>query len=260
MEALLDAIAEIYASAFSPDPIEYRKDHDLLDFQEEMGVLVEKVVGRKVGRYFLPAFAGVAFSRNEFRWSPRIRPEDGLLRMVPGLGTRAVDRLADDYPVMVSPGQPELRVNVTQEEVVRYSPHMMDVINLETNLFETIDFADFVREFGGEFDATPQIVSVLEHEQLRPVNLMDLDFETCTPVATFEGLFRNTNFSAQIRKMLGVIEEQLGMPVDIEFASDGRDLFLLQCRPQSYAKHRRPAPIPKDIPEKGTTVDRNTLM
>lgn len=260
LEALFDAIAEIYASAFSPDPIEYRKDHDLLDFQEEMGVLLEKVVGCKVNKYFLPAFAGVAFSRNEFRWSPRIRPEDGLLRMVPGLGTRAVDRLADDYPVLVSPGQPDLRVNVTQEEVIRYSPNMMDVINLETNSFETINFADFVNDFGDEFKAMPQVVSVLDHGQLRPVSLVDLDLENRKPVATFEGLFKQTNFLGQVRKMLAVVEVQLGMPVDIEFASDGRDLFLLQCRPQSYAKHRRPVPIPKDIPESAIVFSANRFI
>ena len=46
--------------------------------------MIQEVVGTRVGRYFLPAFAGVAFSHNEFRWSPRIRREDGLLRLVPG--------------------------------------------------------------------------------------------------------------------------------------------------------------------------------
>lgn len=260
LEALFGAIAEIYASAFAPDPIEYRKDHDLLDFQEEMGVLVEKVVGRKVGPYFLPAFAGVAFSRNEFRWSPRIRPEDGLLRMVPGLGTRAVDRLADDYPVLVSPGQPDLRVNVTQEEVVRYSPNMIDVINLETNSFESVKFADFIGEFGDKFEATPQIVSVLEHGQLRPFSMMDIDFNDRTPVATFEGLFKNTSFATQVRKMLSAVQDQLGIPVDIEFAFDGRDLYLLQCRPQSYAKHRKPASIPKDLPENAIVFSANRYI
>ena len=84
--------------------------------------MIQEVVGTRVGRYLLPAFAGVAFSNNEFRWSPRIRREDGLVRMVPGLGTRAVDRLADDYPMLVAPGQPGLRVNMTAEEVLRYSP------------------------------------------------------------------------------------------------------------------------------------------
>ena len=86
LEALTDAIAEVYASTFGPDPIGYRAERGLLDFAEEMGIMIQEVVGTRVGDYFMPAFAGVAFSRNEFRWSPRIRREDGLLRLVPGLG------------------------------------------------------------------------------------------------------------------------------------------------------------------------------
>ena len=38
-----------------------------------------------------PLRTGVIFNKNDFRWSPRISREDGLVRMVP-LGTRAVDR------------------------------------------------------------------------------------------------------------------------------------------------------------------------
>jgi len=70
----------------------------------------------------MPAYSGVAFSNNEFRWSPRIKRDDGLVRLVPGLGTRAVDRLGDDYPVLIAPGQPGLRANVSPDEIVRYSP------------------------------------------------------------------------------------------------------------------------------------------
>ncbi len=73
LHALMDAIAEVYASTFSPDPIEYRRERGLLDFNEEMGILIQEVVGTRVGPYFLPTYAGVAFSRNEFRWSPRIQ-------------------------------------------------------------------------------------------------------------------------------------------------------------------------------------------
>src|SRR5450756_2403429 len=83
--AVKDAIAEVYASVFGPDPIEYRSEKGLLDVHEEMGILLQEVVGTKVGRYFFPSWAGVAFSNNEFRWSPRIRREDGLVRLVPGL-------------------------------------------------------------------------------------------------------------------------------------------------------------------------------
>jgi pyruvate,water dikinase len=104
LAALLDAIAEVYASMFGPDPMEYRAERGLIDVNEEMGIMIQEVVGNQVGKYFLPSFAGVAFSHNEFRWSPRIEREDGLLRLVPGLGTRAVDRLSDDYPVLLAPG------------------------------------------------------------------------------------------------------------------------------------------------------------
>ena len=84
----------------------------LLDYYEEMGVLIQHVVGKRVGKYFFPAFAGVAFGNNEFRWSPRIRHKVGVVRIVAGLGTRAVDRVGNDYPMLVSPGQPGIRVNI----------------------------------------------------------------------------------------------------------------------------------------------------
>ncbi|MBU2503100.1 PEP/pyruvate-binding domain-containing protein, partial [bacterium] len=71
LDALLDAVAEVYASMFGPDPIQYRRERGVLEYDEQMGILIQEVVGKRVGRYFFPAFAGVAFSRNEFRWSPR---------------------------------------------------------------------------------------------------------------------------------------------------------------------------------------------
>ena len=94
LAALMDAVAEVYASIFGPDPTEYRAERGLLDVHEEMGIMVQEVVGQEVGKYFFPACSGVAFSNNEFRWSARISRSDGLIRMVPGLGTRAVDRVA----------------------------------------------------------------------------------------------------------------------------------------------------------------------
>ena len=151
LEALLEAVAEVYASIFSPDPIQYRAERGLLDFHEEMAVMIQAVVGRQLGKYFFPAFAGVAFSRNEFRWSSRIRREDGLLRLVPGLGTRAVDRLSDDYPILVAPGQPNLRVNVSIDEVIRYSPGKIDVIDLEKNGFVTKNIKDLIGEIGPDY-------------------------------------------------------------------------------------------------------------
>ena len=247
LSAIEDAIAEVYASTFAPDPIEYRFEKGLLDFQEEMGVMIQQVVGKKIGKYYFPTFAGVAFSQNEFRWSTRIKREDGLIRIVPGLGTRAVDRVGDDYPVLVSPGQPNLRVNISIEEIVKYSPKKMDVINLESNQFETIEVQDFIKNFGDECTGLDKIASVIDEKRVRPIQLTD-DFQEVESVITFDGLFSDSDFMKKTDKILKVLQKSLATPVDIEFASDGDDFYLLQCRPQSSSSVLASDDIPKNIP------------
>ncbi|MGD8538279.1 MAG: PEP/pyruvate-binding domain-containing protein [Candidatus Aminicenantes bacterium] len=249
LEALMDAIAEVYASLFGPDPIEYRAERGLLDFSEEMGIMIQEVVGTKVGDYFIPTFAGVAFSRNEFRWSPRIKYDDGLLRLVPGLGTRAVDRLGNDYPVLIAPGQIGLRVNVAIDEVIRYSPKQIDVINLKTNTFDTISIDELLKKSGEELPQVDKVVSVYDGHHIRKPLGKHIDFEKDNLVVTFEGLVADTKFVKKIQDLLNLLEEKLRTPVDIEFASDGKDFYLLQCRAQSYSKGHAPVAIPDDIQE-----------
>ncbi len=249
LEALMDAIAEVYSSTFGSDPIEYRAERGLLDFHEEMGILIQEVVGTQVGKYYLPAFAGVAFSNNEFRWSPRIKREDGLIRLVPGLGTRAVDRLSDDYCILATPGQPSLRVNATVEENVRYAPRNMDVIDLDRNEFVTVAIKDFLHEHGDAFPRITEIVSEIEGDYMRQPNLFNLDFAEKEYAVTFEGLIHNSPFMQHMRNVMTTLEESFKVPVDIEFAHDGKFFYLLQCRPQSHGEYTRPQPIPTDIPE-----------
>ncbi len=261
LAALMDAIAEVYASIFGPDPIEYRAERGLLDVHEEMGILLQEVVGSRVGKYFFPTFAGVAFSKNEFRWSARIRREDGLLRLVPGLGTRAVDRIGDDYPVLIAPGQPGLRVNITPDEISRYSPRRLDVIDLERRSFETIDLETLLREVGPDIPGISQVVSICDEDgRFHRPTLMDWDAPSRRLVATFDGLASGTGFVQQMRVLLRVLEEKTGGPVDIEFASDGRDLYLLQCRPQSHAEHAVSAPIPADLPPESVVFTANRYV
>jgi pyruvate,water dikinase len=250
LEAMLDAIAEIYASVFGPDPIAYRRERGLTDLHEEMGILIQEVVGRRVGRYFFPAFAGVAFSNNEFRWSPRLEREDGLVRLVPGLGTRAVDRVGDDYPVLLVPAKPQLRANSTVDEILRYAPRCLDALNLETRRFETVEIDALLKEYGEELPWLDRVFSVYEPpDVLRRASNLLCDPKRDKLVATFEGLVAKTPFLEQLRGILELLEHALDTPVDIEFACDGDSLYLLQCRPQSYGVESAPAPIPVDIAE-----------
>lgn len=248
LAALMDAVAEVFASMFAPDPIEYRYRHRLVDYHEEMGILVQEVVGTKIGKYYFPAFGGVAFSNNEYPWSKRIRREDSLVRVVPGLGTRAVDRLRGDYPILIAPGQPKIRVNVTPDEIIHYSPQKLDVINLKTKTFETVDFRSLVRDCGEEYPLIHELVSILEQDHLRQPNAMSINFQEDNLVMTFEGLFNRSPFLHQVRTILSILQETLNHPVDIEFAHDGSHFYLLQCRAQSYRGDAYPAEIPEDTP------------
>lgn len=244
---LMDAVSEVYASTFGPDPIEYRRQRGLLDFSEEMGVLIQQVVGKKIGHYYLPVFAGVAFSRSEFRWSPRIRREDGVVRLVPGLGTRAVDRVGNDYPILVSPMRPELQVNTLVSERVQYSPQYMDVINLKTGAIETVDAFDFFKKHSEDFPKLDHLISIYKDDMLKQPNVLT-DFTKEELVMTFDKLFEKTDFLEKMKRILYILEEKIGTPVDVEFASDGEKFYFLQCRPQSQSLDIERKPIPKKVP------------
>ena len=74
-----------------------------------MALLVQRVSGAIHNGYYYPDVAGVGFSVNPFVWDHSIDPDAGFLRIVAGLGTRAVDRTEDDYTRLVALNNPKLR-------------------------------------------------------------------------------------------------------------------------------------------------------
>lgn len=247
LDQLLGAIAEVYASTLMPDPISYRQRHNLIDFTENMGVLIQRLVGRRIGPYFLPVYAGVGFSWNPFRRNPRLRPEDGLARVVFGLGTRAVDRTANDFPRMIPLGAPSVRPEVTVRDIVGASQHDVDVVNVEQNRFETVAVAEVMRH-AGVVPGARFVFSTLEHDFLRPLLGDGMLGDAEDLVVTFDGFTREAAYPASVQWMLKTLERAYGCPVDIEFAGDGDRLYLLQCRPQAVRRAGRSAPVPTGVP------------
>lgn len=254
LEALLDAIKRIYASALNPDALLYRKRHNLIDYDERMAVLIQPVHGERYGRYFFPTVAGVGFSKNPFRWHPRIRREEGFLRIVWGIGTRAVDRVSDDYPRMISLSHPQLRPESTAQAIHQYSQHFADVIDLEENRLATIPVRKaldlnypYLRYVACESkeDYIQQILSTASLDSNEDL------------VITFDTLVRDKKFIDLMRTTLRVLEETYKNPVDIEFALDiipeypqpSYRLHLLQCRPLSERIVGESVSIPADLPE-----------
>jgi len=245
---LENAIAEVYASVFHPDPIEYRREHGLIDFQEQMGVLIQALVGREFGRMMFPLFAGVAFSTCNMRWSPRIRRSDGIARLVLGLGTRAVDRTGADYPVLVALEQPTLRAVQRPDEVYRYSQHEVDVVDLREGQFDSLPLANVLSRVGGKLPQMNRIFSIYRDRDILPMVGIMPQIDPRELVVTFDGLVKS-QFPRDLKGMLDLLEEGLGEPVDVEFAHDGESLYMLQCRSLSHGATVKRVAIPSDIEE-----------
>ncbi len=263
LKALLCAISQVYASVFSPDALFYRQQMKLLDYDERMAILLQEVQGDRHGDYFFPTLAGVAFSYNPFRWTAKIRREDGFLRLVWGLGTRAVERVANDYPRMVALSHPHLRPEVGAEEIRRYSQHFVDVINLSQNSFQTRPIADLLSM---DFPSARFLVSVDREGMLQPPLAYDPNIEPRNLVLTFENLLTRTSFVPLMKTMLKVLERRFGRHVDVEFTADivpgwpqpDFVVHLLQCRPQASQELLHAVEIPAAVAEADTlfTADR----
>ncbi len=241
----LIGLKKVFASTFGPDPILYRRDHGLLDYDERMAMIVQKVVGRRFGNYFYPFASGVMFSRNVYAWNPKIVKEAGLVRLVHGLGTRAVDRVGGDYPRMVPLSHPQLRPEITADQIRRYSQRQVDVLNLRTGDLETIDFRTLTAAV--KHPDLFYAVSVQKDDHLAAPLFKTQDLRGSDLCVTFDNLLTKTPFPSLARKILAQVEAAYGRPVDIEFAWEGDKLYLLQCRSLSMRKDAQRVMVPKDI-------------
>lgn len=239
---LTRAITRIYASIFNPDALLYRRSKGLQDYDERMAVLIQVVQGEKYGRYFLPHAAGVAFSRNLYRWSPQIRRDDGFLRLVWGLGTRAVDRVGNDYPRLVALSHPQLHPESSAKAIRRYSQQYIDLIDLQDNQFKSLPIDDVIQS---RYPVLRYLVQVDQGDYLTPLRTMLQEGNSGNLVLTFDELFRRTPLARRFTQMLQILEKNYHSPVDTEFTIEilkpdspqpDVQITLLQCRPQSHLK------------------------
>jgi len=263
LDALTQAIARVYASVLNPDALLYRRQMGLDDYDERMAILIQKVQGQRYEDFFLPTLAGVGFSHNPFRWTRKIRPQDGLLRMVWGLGTRAVDRVGDDYPRMVALSHPQLRPETGANQIRRYSQRFVDLIDLEANAFKTLPVADVLQP---DYPGIQFLASVDRWDYLQPIYAPGT-LERAPLILTFNQLLKRREFVELMREVLRKLERHYGRPVDIEFTVEiapGRShdfvLHLLQCRPLSNQEWGENLRVPRDVPSQDVIFSARRLV
>jgi hypothetical protein len=248
------AIRQVYASVFGPDALMYRRRVGLLDYDERMAILLQEVQGERHRQYYFPALAGVAYSYSPIVWNTSLKRDEGFMRLVMGLGTRAVDRIAGDYPRMVNLSHPQLRPETMPKAIRYYSQHFVDTLDLEQNSMTTVP-AEAV--LGADYPALRWLVSVDNGETIHPPVYIMRSIDPAQLVLTFDGILKGGPFVPLIKSVLSRLAEQYEQPVDIEFAvsitaEGGTPKFkfhLLQCRPQNQwsAESRDVQSVPTDL-------------
>lgn len=253
LESLLEAIRRVYASTLNPDAILYRQRHGLIDYDERMAILIQRVRGQQYRHYFFPSIAGVGFSQNPYRWSPKIRREDGFIRIVWGMGTRAVDRVSNDYPRLVALSHPGLRPEASTGAVRKYSQRYVDVIDLQENALKVMPVNDVLKP---DYPALRYIASLDRGDFIQEILSTGGLENPDELIVTFNALVEDRNFIKLMRTILMRLEEAYRRPVDVEFTVEIIPRYpqteyrfhVLQCRPLSQRAVGEPVEIPDDLP------------
>jgi pyruvate,water dikinase len=249
LSAFLQAVKRVYASTLNPDVLSYKRKRGLAGRDEQMAVLVQRVSGRISKDFFFPMLAGVALSRNLYVWTNRLDPRKGVIRLVFGLGTRAVDRVGYDYPRMIPVSHPRLRPEVGMK-VVKYSQRQVDLIDLRTNRFATRSFQEVVA--GVDFPNLHLLVSELKEGGVYDPIGRYVQAPAGDLVLTFNNLIDRTEFVAIIGEMVTELERVYSHPVETEFTASvetggGIKINLLQCRPMAIPGISREVSLPDDV-------------
>ncbi len=262
---LLQAIGRVYASTLSPDALLYRQQMGLVDYDERMAVLIQKVEGKRYRNYLFPTVAGVGYSRNPIRWNPKIRREDGFLRLVSGFGTRAVERVANDYPRLVALSHPKLRPFIGTEQTRKHAQRYIDVLDLNDHTIKTLPVAEVLQH---DYPALRYLASMDKDGYLVPIFARLSGNERGSLLLTFDRLVEDTAFIDLMKAMLSRLERGHRWPVDIEFTVDIEPghphatytIHLLQCRPMVSRKQQAAVDIPEPIPPQDLILQTTEMV
>lgn len=234
---LEEAIKLVFASVFSDSTRAYFESINYRVGEEKMAVLIQRVAGSQHGDRFYPTFSGVAQSYNYYPVS-YIKPTDGISVIAFGLGKHVVDggkawRFCPKYPGIDF---------VSREDIFRDSQVTFFALDMDEEKIDLLKGSDenlfnLEIEDASNDGALDYCVSVWDNDsqslQVGPgyrgpkivnfANILKYDYIPLAPT---------------IDTVLEIINNSMGMPVNIEFAvelggDEGRKsiMYLLQIRP-----------------------------
>lgn len=246
--AFEQAVRVVYASTMNEDALAYRMNRGLFESDEQMAILIQRVSGNTFGEYFFPHLAGVGNSSNLYVWDKSVNMDDGMIRLVFGLGTRAVERTVGDYAKIVCLDAPLRNPPVNYEDIRKYSQHYVDVLSLAENAFKTVGVNEALSL---DLKTEKTLFAVADYEQeSRLRERGGFTGKKVPPILKFDKLLANTDFPKVMKDMLKTLSDTYDYPVDIEFTvnffeNTGYTINLLQCRPLQTRGLGKPVKLPQ---------------
>ena len=249
-----NAIKYVYASTMSESALDYRKRRGLDKRDEQMSILVQRVSGSRYDGFFMPCAAGVGYSMSPYRIG-NVKSESGMLRLVMGLGTAAVDRRTGSYPRMVSLDAPSRIIHTTMSDQQQYSQRIVDGVSLETGEVEGFDPLKISDKF-----PYYQKKLVYSHNSDTERMFRERGQKREILYVSCDGLTKNEALMKDMKEILALIQEHYEYPVDTEYtinvAQDGSYVIdLLQCRPLQLTTEGDKVEFPQDIPEENILLE-----
>ncbi len=238
-DMMVSAIKAVYASAYYTDSKAYMEATSNVIDEEKMAIVIQEVVGSTYGDRYYPTISGVGRSIDYYPLEPGI-PEDGTVSLAFGLGKYVVDgglslRFCPKYPKnILQTSTPEMALRETQK------------------YFFALDMSD------NDFDIQPndgacllklKIKEAEKDGSIKPVASTFVMHDNVVrdgynypgkKLITFSNILKHNTFPLAeiLDRILKLGEEEMGNPVEIEFAIDlniQKDekvaLKLLQIRP-----------------------------
>ena len=249
------AIKTVYASSMSLSALDYRKRRGLDKRDEQMALLIQRVSGSYYGSYYMPCAAGVGYSYSPYRVMKDSDPAQGMLRLVMGLGTSAVDRTEGSYPRIVNLDMPEKSSYSSSADKHKFSQGKAEVINMASRTLEKLAYDKL------ENDIPKYLENVLlEHDYEAESRLREMGRPRQIKFISCKGLVANKTLMDQMRRLLKCIQDEYAYPVDTEFTINISDngeysIDLLQCRPLQVQKTSGGTVIPEGINEENILLE-----
>ena len=241
LRQLMEAVKLVYASTYFAQPRSFSKRVGNRAGSEKMAVVIQKIIGRRHGRYFYPAVSGIAQSLNYYPFA-RMSPEDGIASIALGLGKSVME------------GERNLRFSPRAPDILPQRSCVRDVLENAQRHFYALKMGEDACRLGVDDGVTLARREVADAVGDDPVQLLASTYEPAEdrirdtaprsgyPVLTFASILKHKMIPLPeiLQALLALGGEKFGCPVEMEFALDfavgakRKSRFaILQIRPMS---------------------------